>query len=60
MKITLEMHDEKIIYESPSETYTVSEMKEIFSRMLVQATYSPDVIEPAEGGHFECKYVEDE
>lgn len=60
MKIILEMYDSRIIYESDKNDYTANEMKEIFSRMLVQATFPPDVIEPAEGGHFECEYKEDE
>lgn len=60
MKIILEMYDSRIIYESDKNDYTSNEMKEIFSRMLVQATYPPSVIEPAEGGHFECEYKEDE
>lgn len=60
MKIILEMHDSIITYESDKNDYTANEMKEIFSRMLVQATYSPNVIETAEGGHFECEYKEDE
>lgn len=60
MRITLEMHNNKYIYESDSESYDANELKEIFSRMLVQATYPPDVIEPAEGGHYECEYKEDE
>lgn len=60
MKIILKIFDSRIVYESDKDDYTANEMKEIFSRMLVQATYSPDVIEPAEGGHFECEYKEGE
>ena len=60
MRITLEMNDSKIIYESGKSDYRANELKEIFSRMMVQATYSPGVIEPAEGGHYECEYKEDE
>lgn len=60
MKITLEMHDAKYTYESNSDEYTANEMKEIFSRMLVQATYSPSVIDLSDGGHYECEYKEDE
>lgn len=60
MRITLEMYNNKYIYESDSEDYNANELKEIFSRMLVQATFPPDVIEPAEGGHYECEYKEDE
>lgn len=59
MKITLEMYDSKYTYESDRDDYDANEMKEIFSRMLVQAAFSPSVIELAEGGHFECEYVEE-
>lgn len=60
MKIILKMHDSRIVYSSDKDDYTADEMKEIFSRMLVQATYPPCVIEPADGGHWECEYQEDE
>lgn len=60
MRITLEMYNNKYIYESDQNDQTADELKEIFSRMLVQATFSPDVIEPAEGGHYECEYKEGE
>lgn len=60
MRIILEMYNSRIIYESDKDDYTADKLKEIFSRMMVQATYSPDVIEPAEGGHWECEYKEDE
>ena len=59
MRIILEMYDSRIIYESDKDDYTADKLKEIFSRMMVQATYSPDVIEPAEGGHWKCEYEED-
>lgn len=60
MRITLEMYDSKYTYESDRNDYNANELKEIFSRLLVQATFSPEVIEPAEGGYYECEYVEDE
>ena len=60
MRITLEMYDSRIIYESDKDDYKANELKEIFSRMMVQATYSPDVIELADGGHWKCEYEEDE
>lgn len=60
MRIILEIYDSRIIYETDNDDYKADEMKEIFSRMLVQATYPPSVIEPAEGGHWECEYKEDE
>ena len=60
MKIILKIYDSRIVYESDKDDYTANELKEIFSRMMVQATYSPNVIEPAEGGHYECEYKEGE
>ena len=39
MRIILETYDSRIIYESDKDDYRADEMKEIFSRMLVQATY---------------------
>lgn len=60
MKIVLEMYGSKYTYESDKNDYTANELKEIFSRMLVQATFSPNVIELAEGGRFKCEYVEEE
>jgi hypothetical protein len=60
MKIVLEMYGSKYTYESDKNDYTANELKEIFSRMLVQATFSPNVIEPAEGGRYKCEYVEEE
>lgn len=59
MRLVLELHGIKHVYESDNEDYSAGEMKEIFSRMLVQATYPPSVIAPAEGGHYECEYVEE-
>lgn len=59
MRITLETHNNKYIYESDFEDYDANELKEIFSRMLVQATFPPDVIDLAEGAHYKCEYKED-
>lgn len=58
MKITLEYYDAKITYEEDGNDFSAEELKEIFSRMLVVATFSPDVIEPKDGGKYECQYVE--
>ncbi len=60
MRIVLEMYDSRIIYESDKDDYKADELKEIFSRLLVQATYPPSVIEPAEGGHWKCEYEKDD
>ena len=54
------MYDSKYTYESDRNDYNANEIKEIFSRMLVQATFPPSVIEPAEGGHYECEYMEEQ
>lgn len=50
----------KYTFESPQDDYNSNEAKEIFSRLLVQATYPPSVIDPAGGGHYECEYKEDD
>ena len=60
MKIIFESYGKRYIYESDSEDYSANELKEIFSRMLVQATFPPNVIDLAKGGHFECEYKEEE
>lgn len=59
MKITLELYDIKYTVEENRNDYTAGELKEIFSRLLVQASFSPSVIDPAEGGHYECDYKEE-
>lgn len=38
---------------------SLHEWKEIFSRLLVQMGFTPEVIDLAEGGHYECDYKED-
>ena len=58
MKLSLELHGTEYSVETDRDEYNVDELKEIFSRMLVQATFSPEVIELAEGGRFECEYKE--
>lgn len=60
MKITLEMYDHKYTFEAPQDDFGADELKEIFSRLMVQAGFAPNVIWLAEGGHFECEYKEDE
>lgn len=60
MKITLEMHGDIYSVELKGDDYNANELKEAFSRLLVQATFPPSVIEPAEGGHFECEYKEEQ
>lgn len=58
MKLTLEMYDNKYTFETDKDDYNGDQMKEIFTRMLVQAGYPASVIDCADGGHFECKYVD--
>ena len=53
MKITLELHNEKYTAESEQNDYIGNELKEIFSRMMVLAGYSPSVIELDDGGRYE-------
>lgn len=60
MKITLEMNKEKYVVETSFDDYNAGEMKEYFSRLLVMATYHPDVIELSDD-YGQYKYVgEDE
>lgn len=55
-KIILETNGYKYQVEMPGSDYTSDEMKEVFSRLLVQATYPPSVIESAgEDGHWEWR-----
>lgn len=60
MKLSLELHGVEYKVETDRDVYSADELKEIFSRLLVQATFSPEVIEPAEGGRYECKYKEED
>lgn len=62
------MSDSSISFTHYGITYSVyginreasaSELKEIFSKILVQAGFQPNVIELAEGGHYECEYKDD-
>ena len=57
MKLTLELYDTKYTVETDHDDYCADELKEIFSRMLVAATFPPSVIEDKDGGHYE--YLED-
>lgn len=57
MRITLEMYKEKYTAESDSTDYTADELIEIFSRLLVQIGYPPDVIRFEDGGRYKCEYL---
>ena len=54
MRITLELHGCKYIVEETGDDFNAQEMKEIFSRLMVAATFPPSVIEDGEG-HWEYK-----
>lgn len=58
MKIILESYNNRYIFESENDDYSAEELREIFSRLLVSATFSPDVIELSDGGYFVCEYKE--
>ena len=49
MKITLEIHGCIYTVEQCGNDYTADELKEVFSRLLVSATFPPSVIEDGEG-----------
>lgn len=62
------MNDSSISFTHYGITYSVygidreasaNELKEIFSKILVQAGFQPSVIEPADGGHYECEFKDD-
>lgn len=56
MKITIETRNEKYTFLSERDDYNASELKEAFSRLMVQAGFPPSVID-VDGGHYE--YVDD-
>lgn len=60
MKLVLELYDKKFTVEAERDDYTAEDLKEIFSRLLVQAGFLPDVLEPVGGGCYECVFKEEE
>lgn len=60
MKMTLELYGRKFSVEESGDSFDADELKEMFSRMLVQATYSPEVIDLADGYCYKCECVEKE
>lgn len=52
LRITLESHGEKYVFESWSDDYNAGELLDIFKRMMVAATYSPSILS-AEDGRWE-------
>lgn len=57
MKITIQVRKEIYSFESSSDDYTSDQMKEVFTKMLLLCGYPPSVIETADGGRYECKYI---
>lgn len=56
IRITLEIYGNIYSAELEGCDYTADKLKDAFSRLLVQATYPPSVIESAEeDGHWEWK-----
>lgn len=60
MKITLEYGGAKMTYEEDFNGFTAGQLKEIFSRMLVQATFPPSVIDLSGGDKYVCTLKESE
>lgn len=53
MKIALELHNTRYTVESDGDDFDGNELKELFSRIMVVAGYSPSVIELGDGGEYE-------
>lgn len=53
MKIALELHNTRYTVESDGDDFDGNELKELFSRIMVVAGYSPSVIELDDGGEYE-------
>lgn len=49
MKITLEMYNTRYSIDTDRDDYGAGELKEIFSRIMVVAGYSPSIIELNDG-----------
>lgn len=58
MKMLLQLHGAKYSIEKEGNDYYADELKEMFSRLLVCATFPPSVIESDDGGRYE--YVEED
>lgn len=56
MRIVLELHGNTYSITEVGEDFNADELKERFSRLMVAATYSPDVLEDAEGGRWEYRH----
>ena len=56
MKMTLEQHDMRYTVETVNpkqDDFNSAEMKEIFSRLMVQSGFGPAVLETEDGGKYE-------
>ncbi len=53
MKITLELYDTRYTVENDQNGQNAAELKDIFSRILVAASFPPSVIELEDGGRYE-------
>ena len=54
MKLTLELYEQKYIIESPQDDWTATQLTEEFSKLLVCAGFTPDVLQyEDDAGHFE-------
>lgn len=60
MIITLEMYNTKYSVETQNDDCTAEELIEIFSRILVAAGYSPDVIINRDGSKYKVEVVTEE
>ena len=58
MKIVLEQYNTRYTVEDDIDSHSAQELKEIFSKILVQAGFAPSVIDCADGGSYE--YVDDD
>ena len=58
MKIVFEQYNTRYTVEDDIDSHSAQELKEIFSKILVQAGFAPSVIENEDGGCYE--YVADD
>ena len=53
MKIVFEQYGTRYTVENDTDSHDSHELKEIFSKILVQAGFAPSVIECEEGGEYQ-------
>lgn len=49
LRITLEMHGEKYVYEDWSDDQNATDLLDAFKRLMVAATYPPSILSDDEG-----------